>query len=388
MALDGTWRDAQPLADLLIAEAVDDQGQHLPLALAQTPTGIDCLAHHRRSYDQPSDIYTGECDDQGLIVATWTTLPAHMPGPKADSRAGQSKALTPDATLGVPETDPARAAVAAATDQLALTALRIGLLLLAAVTAGDGWVALAAGHNDPALVAVGVLIASVALAGARFPRLAGDLLRPPGRVLLLAVSFTLLGLLQAGLRTQYADVEFGLACVAAIVAAPTWVLAFVVASTLGIAGDFLATGHSLSWTLEGPGSDRLVSQFSVMLAGAAVWVGVIWVLRHSIATAPMSLAKVRRGAGVSLTPRLAAAVRGEPAGLLVRADPSALIEPLSSAESRVLDLLATGLLPKQAARQLELALPTVRSHIASAKRKTGARTLEQLVGLYAEAHAH
>jgi len=310
-----------------------------------------------------------------------------MPGPDGDSCAGLSKALTPVAALGVPETDPARAAVAAATDQLALTALRIGLLLLAVVTVGDGWVALAAGRTDPTLIVVGLLIASAALAGALFPRPAGRLLRPRGRVLLLAVSFTLLGVLKAGLRTEYADVEFGLACVAAIVAAPAWALAFVVASTLGIAGDFLATGRSLSWTLEGPGTDQLVSQFSIMLAAGAVWVGVIWVLRHSITAAPMSLAKVRRGAGVSLTPRLAAAVRGEPASLLVRADPSALIRPLSPAESQVLDLLTTGLLPKQAARQLQLALPTVRSHIASAKRKTGARTLEQLVGLYAEAHA-
>jgi DNA-binding CsgD family transcriptional regulator len=292
--------------------------------------------------------------------------------------------LTRSAVIRPAEADPVRATVMAATDRLALTSLRIGLLLLAAVTAGDGVVAATANANATLLV-VGALILTVALAGAGFPKLAGDLLRPRGRIMLLAILLAILGLLEPGLRAQYADVDFGLACLAAIVASPVWVAAFVGTSILGLTGDYLAAGHTVGWVLQGPGADQLVSQFSIMFAGAAVWVGVIWVICHTVTTAPTSLASVRNGAEMSLTPRLGAAVRGEPAGLLVRADPTALIEPLSPAEHRVLDLLAEGLLPKQAARSLEIALPTVRSHIASAKRKTGARTLEQLVGLYAEA---
>lgn len=58
---------------------------------------------------------------------------------------------------------------------------------------------------------------------------------------------------------------------------------------------------------------------------------------------------------------------------------------LTTAECRVLMLLAQGLAPKQAAWELQLALSTVRTHIASCKRKTGARTLQQLVGAFAEA---
>ena len=50
----------------------------------------------------------------------------------------------------------------------------------------------------------------------------------------------------------------------------------------------------------------------------------------------------------------------------------------------MLELLATGLAPKQAAWELCVAITTVRSHIAAAKRKSGARTLQQLVGEFAQ----
>ncbi len=71
--------------------------------------------------------------------------------------------------------------------------------------------------------------------------------------------------------------------------------------------------------------------------------------------------------------------------MLPAPDPGARIASLTPAEVGVLDLLATGLAPKQAARELSVSLATVRSHIAAAKRKTEARTLEQLVAIYAEA---
>ena len=62
-----------------------------------------------------------------------------------------------------------------------------------------------------------------------------------------------------------------------------------------------------------------------------------------------------------------------------------MIAPLTEAECKVLGLLRDGLVPKQAALDLSVTLATVRSHIAAAKRKTGARTIEQLVGIYAQA---
>ena len=86
-----------------------------------------------------------------------------------------------------------------------------------------------------------------------------------------------------------------------------------------------------------------------------------------------------------MTPDLAAAVRQQPVRLLGRADPVALIARLTPAEHEVVGLLASGLAPKTAAYRLGVQLSTVRSHIASAKRKTGARTIARLVSLFVEA---
>ena len=57
---------------------------------------------------------------------------------------------------------------------------------------------------------------------------------------------------------------------------------------------------------------------------------------------------------------------------------------LTRSERRILALLAQGATPKQVAWELHLAISTVRTHIASAKRKADARTVHQLVGAYAE----
>jgi DNA-binding CsgD family transcriptional regulator len=57
-------------------------------------------------------------------------------------------------------------------------------------------------------------------------------------------------------------------------------------------------------------------------------------------------------------------------------------ETLSPAELRVVTRLAAGRAPKQIAAELGVAVPTVRSHLKAAKRKTHARTLTELVGLF------
>jgi DNA-binding CsgD family transcriptional regulator len=77
--------------------------------------------------------------------------------------------------------------------------------------------------------------------------------------------------------------------------------------------------------------------------------------------------------------------RASPAELPSGVDPRVLIEVLSTAERDVLALLAQGHAPKQAAYERGTAIATVRSQIAAAKRKTGARTLGQLVALFTEA---
>jgi DNA-binding CsgD family transcriptional regulator len=56
--------------------------------------------------------------------------------------------------------------------------------------------------------------------------------------------------------------------------------------------------------------------------------------------------------------------------------------PLSPAELQVVALLAAGRAPKDIAADLCVAVSTVRSHLKAAKRKTHARTLPELVGLF------
>jgi DNA-binding CsgD family transcriptional regulator len=71
-------------------------------------------------------------------------------------------------------------------------------------------------------------------------------------------------------------------------------------------------------------------------------------------------------------------------GALPSVDPRSRVAPLTDAERRVATLLADGLAAKQIATELAVGLPTVRTHIAAAKRKTGARTIEQLAGIVAQ----
>lgn len=117
---------------------------------------------------------------------------------------------------------------------------------------------------------------------------------------------------------------------------------------------------------------------------AAVGLLMVALLRRFLAAAPQSLAAVRAG-GRSLTPQLALAASGRHVALLPAAPARTLVAPLTHGERQVVALLATGRVPKQAAHDLSIALATVRSRIASAKRKTGARTLDQLVAMYSEA---
>ena len=67
-------------------------------------------------------------------------------------------------------------------------------------------------------------------------------------------------------------------------------------------------------------------------------------------------------------------------------EPLALPAPrrqaLTPAELRVVGLLVAGRMPKQIAADLKVTVATVRSHLKAAKRKTGARTLDELVGLH------
>jgi DNA-binding CsgD family transcriptional regulator len=230
----------------------------------------------------------------------------------------------------------------------------------------------------------GAVLTGFAIGGLLRPATAARLLRPPGRVVIVAALFALAGAFDWGVQSHFSEVAPAIVWVAVIVSSPPWIVACVLVSAAGYLIDLLLKGHSLAWTLTPTGRELVINQWVDLVANAGAVLVLVVLLRRFTAGVPARLAAARAG-GAAVTPTLAAAVRAEPVALLPRADAASLIAPLTDAEHKVLALLTDGLVPKQAALELSVTLPTVRSHIAAAKRKTGARTIEQLVGLYAQA---
>ena len=209
-------------------------------------------------------------------------------------------------------------------------------------------------------------------------------LRDNLRVVIAATLFALAGAFDWGIQSHFSEVAPAIVWIAVIVSSPPWIVACVLVSAAGYLVDLLLKGHSLAWTLTPTGRELVINQWIDLAANAGAVLVLVILIRRFTAGVPASLAAARAG-GLATTPALAAAVRAEPVALLPRADAASLIAPLTDAEHKVLALLRDGLVPKQAALELSVTVATIRSHIAAAKRKTGARTIEQLIGIYAQA---
>ncbi len=146
-----------------------------------------------------------------------------------------------------------------------------------------------------------------------------------------------------------------------IVSSPSWIVACVLVSAIGYLAYLLLQGHSLVWTLRPAGRELLINQWVDLAANAGVVVLLVVLLCRFIGACSREprWRPLRFGGGV--TPRFAAAVRAQPVALLPRADAATLIDLLTNTERRVLALLVDGLVPKQAALELSVTLPTVRS---------------------------
>jgi DNA-binding CsgD family transcriptional regulator len=112
---------------------------------------------------------------------------------------------------------------------------------------------------------------------------------------------------------------------------------------------------------------------------ALALLGLTRLFARFLARVEPTLDDLRSGAP-ALTPALTAAVLG--AGRTPRALPAPPpVAGLTPAERRVVRALAAGSAPKAIAHEWGLSLHTVRTHIKRAKRKTGARTLNELVAI-------
>jgi DNA-binding CsgD family transcriptional regulator len=274
--------------------------------------------------------------------------------------------------------------VQSATYGVALAALRIGMVLTALAAATDLLFAVAGGHDAAATVAEGVLLTGLAVGGLVRADLAASLLTPRGRVTILAALFAAAGAVDPGLQSHYGEVMSAIMFISALVSSPRWVALTLAVAVLGYVGDLAVNGHSLDWMFVGAGQSSVATQVADLVLNALAGMALLALLRSFMIRIPATLAAARTD-GIAVTPLLARAVVPTVQAQLPRADPRDVIEPLTTAERDVLALLAHGRAPKQAAYERGIAISTVRSHIRAAKRKTGARTLEQLVALFAEA---
>jgi DNA-binding CsgD family transcriptional regulator len=272
---------------------------------------------------------------------------------------------------------------AAAAHDVALAALRTGLVLCAVAALSD-WLFAAIAGARPVTQLEGLTLSLLAVGAVMRTDDAARLLLVRGAMPMVAALFAAAGALDHGFQGHYAEVAPAIVFVAALVSSWRWVALTLAISVLGYVADQALAGHSLHWMFAGPGLSDVATQLADLALNAVIGLLLIALLRRFVARAPQTLRDARRGASRAITPFLAQALAG-PVALLPAPDPSAGIETLTRAERSVLELLATGLAPKQVARELSVTLATVRSHIAAAKRKTGSRTVEQLVATYAGA---
>ncbi len=291
---------------------------------------------------------------------------------------GSSSSSTISARAGTGRPPPAAAAF-----DVAVQALRTGMVLCAVAALTD-WLFAAIAGAAAVTHLEGIALSGLAVGAVLRTGVAARLLLGRGATTLAAALFAAVGAIDHGFQGHYAEVAPAIVFVAALVSSPRWVAVTLAVSVLGYVADEALAGHSLHWMLLGAGQSDVATQLADLALNAVVGLLLIALLRRFMARVPHTLAAARRGAAPAVTAALAGAI-AEPQPLLPGPDPIDRIESLSPAERTVLELLAAGRAPKQAAHDLSVSLATVRSHIAAAKRKTRARTLEQLVGIYAEA---
>jgi two-component system, LuxR family, response regulator FixJ len=266
---------------------------------------------------------------------------------------------------------------------MAVQALRTGMVLCAVAALTD-WLFAALAGAAPVTNIEGLALSGLAVGAIIRTDAAARLLLGRGATMLAAALFVAAGAIDHGFQGHYAEVAPAIVFVAALVSSPRWVLLTLAVSALGYLADAALAGRSLHWMLLGAGQSDVATQLADLALNAVVGLLLIVLLRRFVAGVPETLAAARRGTARAITPALGQVI-AESRPMLPGPEPRDRIETLSPAERTVLELLAAGRAPKQAAHDLSVSLATVRSHIAAAKRKTRARTLEQLVGIYAEA---
>lgn len=202
-----------------------------------------------------------------------------------------------------------------------------------------------------------------------------EYLRRRAALLILAgaVSMTPIAL-DGGLESTLTTQAVWLTWVAAVTVSARATLTMAIAMAVVTACALATSGMSFAEFARGP--ERFQATLLVLnpVVMALVGLALVGVFRQILSGAGEALQGVRRG-GPASTAAMTQVLHREPPRLLEAPPP----EPLTEAEQAVVAMLRDGLLPKQIALQRGTSLSTVRTQIKHAKRKTGARTLNDLI---------
>jgi DNA-binding CsgD family transcriptional regulator len=148
---------------------------------------------------------------------------------------------------------------------------------------------------------------------------------------------------------------------------------------------YLLAGESFHDIFIGPDRYTAVSNAALPVLTGLVGALLASVTNSTFSQLPMTVAELRRGAPAS-SPAMTALFAERPLAELPRTAPSLpafepAAAPLTSTERAVVQQLAEGHSPQEIAQLREVKESTIRSHLKSAKQKTGARTLAHLVVL-------
>lgn len=182
--------------------------------------------------------------------------------------------------------------------------------------------------------------------------------------------------LGAGLHGTLTTQGLWLTWVAAVTVGATATM--VVAASLSVATlvALMGAGMSVGALLDGP--DRFQATLLILnpVCAALMALALVGVFRRSLRGAGVALDAIRAG-GEASTPAMSRLLHGRIPALLK----APAVESLTDAEREVVGLLREGLAPKQIAQRRASSVATVRTQIKRAKRKTGARTLNDLIRL-------
>ena len=277
------------------------------------------------------------------------------------------------------------AALEGIVESFGFAALRIVLAVVAAFALMDLLIVVVDG-DDVGRVAVGIVSTLAGIASLRWFEITARFLRRPGAVAAV-VGVISVGVAGTGTwNSPYTSEVFALMGVATVVASTRGVVVSVVVAALGYVGGLLLEGITPAQLVDTAHAAVVANTIGDFVLFAVVLLVALRACRQVLGPARQTLESVRAG-GPAMTQQLGLALRRAdraPVAWLPPARAADLVAMLSARERALVLRLAAGLLPKQVALETGTPMGTIRSGIASAKRKTGARTVEQLVALVTE----